>query len=166
MWLICVDAYSQFPFVIQMSSTTTANTIAALSSIFGIEGYPNTMVSDNGPQLTADAFEEFCKLHGTKHITTAPFHPASNGLAERFVQTFEFAVKKNLKDGIPLREALFSNLILFLFLVLLNAQQSLPSSRGRTNLHDVFQAYQYAKAAVFARKSIVLSQRTSEKLSI
>ncbi|XP_041565110.1 uncharacterized protein K02A2.6-like [Drosophila elegans] len=99
MWLICVDAYSQFPFVIQMSSTTTANTIAALSSIFAIEGYPKTMVSDNGPQLTADAFEEFCKLHGIKHITTAPFHPASNGLAERFVQTFKFAVKKNLKDG-------------------------------------------------------------------
>ncbi|XP_050745817.1 uncharacterized protein K02A2.6-like [Drosophila biarmipes] len=88
MWLICVDAYSQFPFVVQMSFTTTVNTIAALSSIFAIEGYPKTMVSDNGPQLTADAFEEFCKRHGIKHITTAPFHPASNGLAERFVQTF------------------------------------------------------------------------------
>ncbi|XP_043064465.1 uncharacterized protein K02A2.6-like [Drosophila ficusphila] len=88
MWLICVDAYSQFTFVIQMSSTTTANTIAALSSIFAIEGYPKTMVSDNRPQLTANAFEEFCKLHGIKHVTTAPFHPASNGLAERFVQTF------------------------------------------------------------------------------
>ncbi|XP_041566002.1 uncharacterized protein K02A2.6-like [Drosophila elegans] len=63
MWLICVDAYSQF--VIQMSSTTTVNMIAALSSIFAIEGYPKIMVSDNGPQLTADAFEEFCKLHGS-----------------------------------------------------------------------------------------------------
>nr|XP_041630616.1 uncharacterized protein K02A2.6-like [Drosophila kikkawai] len=101
MWLICVDAYSQFPFVVQMSSTTTDNTIAALSSIFAIEGYPKTLVSDNGPQLTADAFKEFCKLHGVKHITTAPFHPASNGLAERFVQTFKYSVKKNLQDGIP-----------------------------------------------------------------
>ncbi|XP_041564867.1 uncharacterized protein K02A2.6-like [Drosophila elegans] len=123
MWLICVDAYSQFPFVIQMSSTTTANTIAALSSIFAIEGYPKTMVSENGPQLTADAFEEFCKLHGIRHITTAPFHPASNGLAERFVQTFKFAVKKNLKDGIPLREAVTKYLSSYRFT---------PNAQGKT----------------------------------
>ncbi|XP_044312741.1 uncharacterized protein K02A2.6-like [Drosophila rhopaloa] len=64
-----------------MSSTTTANTITALSSIFAIEGYLKTMVSDNGPQLR-NAFEEFCKHHGIKHITAA-FHPASYGLAER-----------------------------------------------------------------------------------
>ncbi|XP_043064398.1 uncharacterized protein K02A2.6-like [Drosophila ficusphila] len=123
MWLICVDAYSQFPFVTQMSSTTTANTIAALSSIFAIEGYPKTMVSDNGPQLTADAFEEFCKLHGIKHITTAPFHPASNGLAERFVQTFKFAVKKNLQDGIPLRVAVTKYLASYRFT---------PNAQGKT----------------------------------
>ncbi|KAL7723904.1 hypothetical protein ACLKA6_014498 [Drosophila palustris] len=47
MWLICVDAYSHFPFKTQMTSTTTANTIAALTSIFAIEGYPKTLVSDN-----------------------------------------------------------------------------------------------------------------------
>ncbi|KAH8242556.1 hypothetical protein KR026_008203 [Drosophila bipectinata] len=115
MWLICVDAYSQLPFVVQMSSTTTSNTIAVLSSIFAIEGYPKTMVSDNSPQLTADAFEEFCKLHGIKHITTAPFHPPSNGLAERFVQTFKFSVKKNLKDGIPLRAAVTKYLASYRF---------------------------------------------------
>jgi len=56
------------------------------------------VVSDNGPQLTADTFEEFCKQHGIKHITTAPFHPASNGLAERFVQMFKLTVIKNIND--------------------------------------------------------------------
>nr|XP_043067227.1 uncharacterized protein K02A2.6-like [Drosophila bipectinata] len=108
MWLICVDAYSQFPFLVQMSSTTTSNTIAALSSIFAIEGYPKTMVSDNGPQLTADAFEEFCKLHGIKHITTAPFHPASNRLAERFGSTSNSYGKSpvELIHGRPVRTVL------------------------------------------------------------
>ncbi|XP_033149641.1 uncharacterized protein K02A2.6-like [Drosophila busckii] len=100
MWLICVDAFSQFPFVTQMTSTTTANTIAALSAIFAIEGYPKTLVSDNGPQLTADAFKQFCALNGITHITTAPFHPASNGLAERFVQTFKTSVSKNIREGL------------------------------------------------------------------
>jgi len=48
-----------------MSSTTTANTISALTVIFEIEGYPKTIVSDNGPQLTAEAFKEFCLQHGS-----------------------------------------------------------------------------------------------------
>ncbi|XP_041450616.1 uncharacterized protein LOC121404688 [Drosophila obscura] len=56
MWLIGVDAHYQFPFVVQMTSTTTENTIAALTAIFAIEGYPKTLVSDNGPQLTSDSF--------------------------------------------------------------------------------------------------------------
>jgi len=60
MWLICVDACSQFPFITQMSSTTTANTISALTAIFAIEGYPKTIVSDKRHQLTAETFKEFC----------------------------------------------------------------------------------------------------------
>ncbi|XP_030368972.1 uncharacterized protein K02A2.6-like [Scaptodrosophila lebanonensis] len=99
MWLICVDAYSQFPFVTELSSTTSQSTIAALTDIFAIEGYPKTLVSDNGPQLTSETFKDFCNKHGITHITTAPFHPASNGLAERFVQTFKTSVAKKSPRG-------------------------------------------------------------------
>jgi len=68
MWLICIDAYSQFHFITQMSSTTTANTISALTAIFAIEGYPKTIVNNNGPQLTAETFKEFCLQHGINHL--------------------------------------------------------------------------------------------------
>ncbi|KAM8703437.1 hypothetical protein ACLKA7_008112 [Drosophila subpalustris] len=89
MWLICVDAYSQFPFITQMKSTTTTNTVAALTSIFAIEGYPKTLLSDNGSQLTAESFQEF----------------SSNGLAERFVKTFKTSVSKNIKEGYSVKTA-------------------------------------------------------------
>ncbi|XP_050339840.1 uncharacterized protein K02A2.6-like [Bactrocera neohumeralis] len=123
MWLICIDAYSQFPFVTQLSSTTTDSTIHSLKSIFAIEGFPNTLVSDNGPQLTSDAFKQFCKLHGITHITTAPFHPASNGLAERFVQTFKTAVRKNINEGLSIRCAVVKFLATYRFT---------PNSNGKT----------------------------------
>jgi len=115
MCLICVDAYSQFPFITQMSSTTTRNTISALTAIFAIEGYPKRIVSDNGPQLTAETFKEFCLQHGINHLTTAPFHPASNGLAERFVQTIKTSVGKNIKDGNSVKTAVTKYLSSYLF---------------------------------------------------
>ncbi|XP_037928846.1 uncharacterized protein K02A2.6-like [Teleopsis dalmanni] len=123
MWLICVDAFSQFPFVVQLSTTTTVDTISALSSIFSLEGIPETIVSDNGPQFTAEAFKHFCSKLGIKHITTAPFHPASNGLAERFVKSFKTAVKKNIDDGLSLKFAVSKYLATY---------RAMPNAEGKS----------------------------------
>ncbi|XP_037930430.1 uncharacterized protein K02A2.6-like, partial [Teleopsis dalmanni] len=123
MWLICVDAFSQFPFVVQLSTTTTVDTISALSSIFSLEGIPETIVSDNGPQFTAEAFKQFCSKLGIKHITTAPFHPASNGLAERFVRSFKTAVQKNIDDGLSLKFAVSKYLATY---------RAMPNAEGKS----------------------------------
>ena len=89
MFFIVVDAHSKWPEVIVMSSTTAQHTIEALRSIFSHFGLPEQLVSDNGPQFTSDEFAEFMKGNGIKHILCSPYHPSSNGLAERFVQTFK-----------------------------------------------------------------------------
>ncbi len=39
------------------------------------------------------------KTNGIQHIRVAPYHPRSNGMAERFVQTFKTAMKKMVNDG-------------------------------------------------------------------
>ena len=51
------------------------------------------MVSDNGPQFVSDEFERFLKANRIKYLRSSPYHPLSNGLAERFVQTFKRAMK-------------------------------------------------------------------------
>ncbi|XP_036325135.1 uncharacterized protein K02A2.6-like [Rhagoletis pomonella] len=88
-WLICIDAFSKYPFVTKMASITAKATIDALKVIFSVEGLPDTIVTDNGRQFSAAEFQVFCNSNGITHLTTAPFHPASNGEAERFVRTFK-----------------------------------------------------------------------------
>ena len=93
MFLIIVDAHSKWPEVEIMSSTTSTQTIDRLRTIFARYGVPAQVVTDNGPQFTSAEFQRFLKTNGIKHITTAPFHPATNGQAERFVQSFKHAMK-------------------------------------------------------------------------
>lgn len=98
MYLIVVDAHSKWPEVVPMTSTTATATIEALRSIFARFGLPKVVVSDNGPQFVAEQFEDFLKTNGVKHITSTPYHPRTNGLAEKFVQTFKSAMKKSGKS--------------------------------------------------------------------
>ena len=48
-------------------------------------GLPKSIVSENSPQFVSAEFENFCKANGMCHIKVVPFHPASNGHAERDV---------------------------------------------------------------------------------
>ena len=98
MFLIAVDAHSKWPEVVTMSSTTSQLTIDVLRSLFSRYGLPEQLVSDNGPQFTSEEFAQFTKMNGIKHILCAPYHPSSNGLAERFVQTFKRAMKASAEE--------------------------------------------------------------------
>jgi len=93
MFLIAVDAHSKWPEVIPMMSTTSQKTIARLRTIFARNGLPDQICTDNGPQFTSAEFIAFLKGNGVKHFSTAPYHPATNGLAEWFVQTLKRAIK-------------------------------------------------------------------------
>ena len=102
MFLIVVDAHSKWPEVIQMSSTSAEQTVVVMRQLFATYGLPLQLVSDNGPQFTAVQFQHFLKGNGVKHIRCTPYHPSSNGLAERFVRTFKQAMKAGEGDGLPL----------------------------------------------------------------
>ena len=72
-----------------MSSITSEATIEKLRDMFARHGIPQQLVSDNGLQCTSQEFSKFIKGNGIKHTLVAPYHPRSNGQAERFVQTFK-----------------------------------------------------------------------------
>ena len=83
MFLVVVDANTKWLEVILMKTATALTTVQQLRILFATFGVPESIVSDNGPQFTGTEFEEFCKKNGICHVCIAPYHPASNGLAER-----------------------------------------------------------------------------------
>ena len=85
--------------------TTTEGTISTLRSLIARLGLPDQIVSDNGPHFTSEAFRKFTTANGIKHVTGAPYHPATNGQAEKLVQNFKKGVKAD-KSGTTLQHKL------------------------------------------------------------
>ena len=77
-----------------MNMTTSSETVRKLQEVFGRFGVPEILVSDNGTAFTSADFSDFCKQNIILHLWSSPFHPQSNGQAERFVNTFKRAVLK------------------------------------------------------------------------
>ena len=48
--------------------------------LFAIEGYPDKIVSDTGPQLNSRQFGKILSKMGITHTTSSPHYPRSNGL--------------------------------------------------------------------------------------
>ncbi|XP_060114074.1 uncharacterized protein K02A2.6-like [Heteronotia binoei] len=91
-FFILVDAYTKWLEVIPVASTSTAVAIRALRRVLSTHGIPDTIVSDNGTAFTSREFREFLQRYLIHHIRSAPFHPATNGQAERMVRTTKEAL--------------------------------------------------------------------------
>ena len=126
MSFIVTDAYSKWVEIKKTSSTTSTATIQMLRTIFTHYGLPSTLVSDNGTCFTSQEFEDFLKVNGIQHIKTAPYHPQSNGLAERMVQTFKKGMKKISSGTVDTKLAQF--------LLSNNSTQYYRSISGRANV--------------------------------
>ena len=83
---------SKWMEVFPLNNATTHSTIEKLRLAFATHGLPDKVVSDNGTPFTSAEFNEFMKKNGILHICTSPYHPSSNGLAERAVRTFKNAI--------------------------------------------------------------------------
>lgn len=81
--------------------------------VFAQKGIPEQIVSDNGPQFTSHEFDEFIRKNGIKHCKSAPYHPATNGLAERFVQTFKRSLKSMRNQEMSLNKKIANSLLLY-----------------------------------------------------
>ena len=75
MFFAVVDAHSKWPEVVAVPSTTSLHTINVIKRLFCRYGFPEQVVSDNGPQFCSQEFNYFMKKSGIKHIFCSSFHP-------------------------------------------------------------------------------------------
>lgn len=93
-FFIAIDAFSKWIEVFPVSSPSAECTIACMRVMFANQGLPDMVVSDNGPAFASEAYETFLKKNGVKRMLVPPYHPASNGAAERAVQTMKVKLQK------------------------------------------------------------------------
>ena len=110
--LLMVDTHSEWPEVIPMKKIKKSTTIESLRTVFARNGIPEQIVSDDGPQFTSREFAKFTKLNGIKHFRSAPYHQATNGLAERFVQTLNRSMKLMKNEDMSLNKKIATFLLL------------------------------------------------------
>ena len=84
-FLVMVDAKSKWPEVLPVTTTSTQAAIVAMTAVFGRFGFPKCLVTDNGTAFTSHEFKIFCDRRAIKLMHSAPYHPNSNGCAERLV---------------------------------------------------------------------------------
>lgn len=96
--LLIVDSYSRWVDAHIMRGTECDKTVSKLLSTFSTLGFPQELVSDNGPPFNANDFAHFCRAHGIRLTHSPPYHAQSNGMAEKAVQVIKLNLKKQLLE--------------------------------------------------------------------
>ncbi|KHN86232.1 Uncharacterized protein K02A2.6, partial [Toxocara canis] len=97
-FLVTVNAYSKYPKISCMASTTPLATGDTLRGLLARYGLPEAIGSDSSTQFSSYDFQQFCNSNRIFHISP-PYHPQSNGQAERFVDTFKCSMLKLRREG-------------------------------------------------------------------
>ena len=104
-YLLIVDYTSRFPVIRKLTSTTAQHVAGQMKLVFSEYGWPETIISHNGPCYSAETFTKVMKDYSVNHITSSPHYLQSNGLAEKYVQ-----IMKNLfykaQEGTDLNKSL------------------------------------------------------------
>lgn len=108
-----VDAHSKWLEGLPVRLATSAKTIEVLRNLLVRFGILEQSVADNSSQFLPEEFQALMKVNSTKHITSAPYHSETNGLAVIAVQTIKQALHSTAGSAKPVEGKLAKFLITY-----------------------------------------------------
>ena len=105
-YLLIVDFTSRFPVVCKLKSMTAKHVASHFTQVFSEYGWPDTLLTDNGPCYASQEFKQLMLDMSVNHITSSPHYPQSNGLAEKYVQIVKNLFIKAHEEGTDYHKAL------------------------------------------------------------
>ena len=92
--LTCIDRFTRWPAAIPLKDITAESVARAfVANWVALYGVPSTITTDRGSQFESKLFRSLTDLLGSKRTRTTAYHPASNGLVERFHRQLKASLK-------------------------------------------------------------------------
>ena len=96
---LIVDYTSRFPVVCKLTSMTGEHIANQCKQVFSEYGWPDILISDNGPCYISQAFISVVQSFSVNYITSSPHYSHSNGHAEKYVQIVKSLFHKAREEG-------------------------------------------------------------------
>ncbi|BHF70007.1 hypothetical protein SprV_0301305600 [Sparganum proliferum] len=106
--LTCVDRFTRWPEAIPLPDIAAPTVVKAfLSRWVAIFGAPSTITTDRGAQFESNLFQPLLSFLGCTRIRTTVYHPAANGMVERFHRQLKASLRaaadpESWTDHLPL----------------------------------------------------------------
>ena len=92
--LILVDYATRYPEAVPLKNIDAETVAEALLDMYSRVGVPEEVLSDLGSQFTSNCLKEESRLLSIRKPTASPYHPACNGLVEKFNGTLKRMLRR------------------------------------------------------------------------
>ena len=89
-----MDYATRYPEVVPLKNIVTETVAEALLDMHSRVGVPEEVLSDVGTQFTSGCMKEVSRLLSIRKLTASPYHPACNGLVEKFNGTLKRMLRR------------------------------------------------------------------------
>ena len=109
--LVVIDAYTRFPEIAIVTSTSAFTTINHLRRIFATHGLPSRVKTDNGPPFNSKELRDYMNENGISFTPITPLWPQANAEAENFNKVLEKAIRTAQIEGRDWKRELYRFLL-------------------------------------------------------
>ncbi|MBW0586284.1 hypothetical protein O181_125999 [Austropuccinia psidii MF-1] len=105
--LVLVDRYSKTPMFLPCHKDDTAMDTAIMiwNKVISHTGLFQNIISDRDPKFTSALWTNLHNLFGTKLSFSTAYHPQTDGLAERMIQTLEDMIRRFCAYGLEFKDS-------------------------------------------------------------